>query len=353
MLLDRGVTPTPGQLAGGAASTIEQKLTSVPLVGDMIKGAQGRAVSDFNRAVYNEALAPIGETSTAAVGHEGIAEVSSKLSNAYDNLLPKMTFTADPEFNASVAQLRDLASNMPEQQANQFERIVTNKLGARLGPQGTMDGQTLKGLQSELTQQASGYLSDPSFDNRQLGTAIAQLNSNIRDALARNNPEFADQLNAINQGYAVYTRIRNAGSSLGAAEGVFTPAQLLNAVKAGDSSVGKGAFARGDALLQDLAESGKSVLGTKVADSGTVGRGLTAAAFGALLGHGTLSPPMLAGGAMASLPYTPIGQKLAAALMTQRPDFAAPVASAVTRATPSAAALANALRAQPAVIGGQ
>ncbi|PTN50654.1 hypothetical protein DAI43_15550 [Achromobacter xylosoxidans] len=49
-LLDEGVTPTPGQLMGGVARTVEDKAMSVPIVGDAIRAARTRGVEDFNRA---------------------------------------------------------------------------------------------------------------------------------------------------------------------------------------------------------------------------------------------------------------------------------------------------------------
>jgi hypothetical protein len=56
---------------------------------------------------------------------------------------------------------------------------------------------------------------------------------------------------------------------LGAEEGQFTPAQLLNAVKVMDKSKDKGRFATRNALLQDIASSGKTVLSNKLGESGT------------------------------------------------------------------------------------
>ena len=63
-----------------------------------------------------------------------------------------------------------------------------------------------------------------------------------------------------------------AASSVAAKDGVFTPAQLHAAVKAKDKSMDKGAFARGNALMQDLSSAGKNVLPSNIPDSGTAGR---------------------------------------------------------------------------------
>lgn len=65
-LIRKGVQLTPGQavrgssLLGNAISRAEEAIGStVPIVGDAIRGALGRAQKTFNVAAVNEALAPI------------------------------------------------------------------------------------------------------------------------------------------------------------------------------------------------------------------------------------------------------------------------------------------------------
>jgi len=120
----------------------------------------------------------------------------------------------------------------------------------------------------------------------------------MRQNLERINPRYAGELRQINSGWAMYARIRDAAAQRRTSGGVFTPSDLLGAVKKGDRSVSKGSFARGDALMQDFAEAGQQVLPSKIPDSGTAGRSLASAA-----GLGYLSPKVLAGVAAASLPY--------------------------------------------------
>ena len=83
-----------------------------------------------------------------------------------------------------------------------------------------------------------------------------------------------------------------------AEEGVFSPAQLQNAVRAMDKSKDKARFAEGKALMQDLSESGKTVLGSKVPDSGTPYR--TMAGILASGGAGLSGYPGIAAGLAAS-----------------------------------------------------
>ena len=339
-LIDQGVTLTPGQILGGTFGSIENKATSIPIVGDAIKNAQRRSVDDVNIAAYKRALNPIGKEPVGKAGHEGIQDVSDKLSGAYNELLPRLQFRSDPQFVSDTQNLTQLASNLPAPQAAQFTKIFRDKLYSRLGPQGTMDGKALKGVESELGNLAKGYHSDASFDNRQLGDAVSELQNAIRSNLQRTNPDAADELKAINTGYANYARLRGAAASSGAVNGVFTPAQLQAAVRGGDKSVGKGDFAKGNALMQDLSSSAKNTI-TNYPDSGTVGRGLIAALSGAALAptNPGLVGSALAGGAMAMAPYTQIGQKMAQALLAKRPKMAEPIANAVRSGAPFAGAV--------------
>jgi heme oxygenase len=151
--------------------------------------------------------------------------------------------------------------------------------------------------------------------------------------LLRQNPTEAPALQAINESYAKFLRLENAAARIGAKEGVFSPAQMNSAVK--QMSSGRD-FARGDALMQDLATQGQKVLGSTVPDSGTPFRLANALALG---GGYMVDPSIAAGTLAASAAYTPAGQKMMAALLASRPAGAAGVAQEVQKLGPLAAAL--------------
>ena len=345
-LLDSGVTPTPGQIMGGGFARTEAKLSSVPVLGDLIKNAQQRAVGQFNEAAYNQALAPIGEKFAGKVGQEGIEQVGNKIGAVYDKILPQMQMRVDPQFQSEVINLGQMAQSLPQSQQNTFMNVLKTQIFDKLGPQGNMDGQTLKGVQSELARTAKGYLGDPSFDNRQLGAAISALRDSVDGNLTRvNPPALSQQLSNANEAWANFARLRAAAASTGAMnnEGVFTAAQLQSAVRSADKSVGKGATATGNALMQGLSGAGQRVLGSKYPDSGTAGRGLMAllAPGGIAAGLTTAPGPTLmtlGSIGLGSLPYTQLGQRATAALLTSRPQFAQPVANAVTKFGPKVVA---------------
>jgi len=336
-LREAGVKLTPGQALGGGFKALEDKLTSVPLLGDLIKNAQRGSVEDFNRAAYQRALDPIGEKVTAPVGREAIEQVSDKLSAAYNKLLPKMTFAADQQFQADMANVAQVATSLAEPQFKQLGKILENDLLRHMTPQGTMSGESLKKVENALTQKAKTYQSSAVGSERELGDAISSVLQSVRNTLERSNPQYAAELGKINQGYANYARIRQAAAMTGAEHGVFTPAQLQNAVKSADKSVAKGNFAKGNALMQDLSEAGKSVLGNQYPDSGTPGRLFVGGLAGSLLGGGAamgaVHPGILAAGAAAAAPYSSVGKAAFNALLN-RPAAAMPVAESVRRNLP-------------------
>lgn len=327
-LIASGINPTPGQILGGAAQRAEDKLTSIPILGDAITGARRSAVEDLNKAAYGRALEPIKGAIPQAVGRDGVKDVSTQLATAYNNLLPKLQFKADQQFATELSKVQQMAAQLPEQQAKQFDKILQTQVVGKLTPQGNASGETIKAIESELGRMAKGYRGDPSFDTRQLGAAIQETQAAIRRTLERINPAHAQELAAINKGYAAYATVRNAAGRQGSTEGVFSPAQLSAAVRAGDKSVGKGNFARGTAGMQDLSDAAVNVLGPKYPDSGSIGRLLLG---GGALGSAALNPAIPAALGVASLPYLPIIRQGTTALLTSRPDLAKPVAEALRK----------------------
>lgn len=342
LLADEGVDLTPGQLAGGIASRLEEKLQSTPFVGGAITEARGKGIEQFNKATLNRALAPIGK-STDKIGREGFAEVKQTIGQAYDDVLSKINVTADQQFVSDLANLRSMAQNLPKAQADQFDTLLENLVLSRFTQAGKMSGETMKKVESELGRKASNYMRDASADARDMGAALKEAQNILRQTVMRSNPNKAGELQKINEAFAQYARIRRATTALGAEDGVFTPAQLLNAVKAEDKTVGKGSFGQGKALLQDLAEAGKNVLGNKVPNSGTADR-LAAQLSNPLAIAG--SPVALAAGIPASVLYSqPVNRLLNRAVLSGRGQRAMRMADLLrTGAAPAVLGISGAVQ---------
>lgn len=336
LLMDEGVTPTPGQLLGGTAQRVEDKAMSIPIVGDAIRGARGRAIEDFNEAALNRALAPIGEKVTR-VGREGVDDVGRAIGNAYDDLMPRLNFKADNQFAQELGTLQQMTQTLPPAQASQFESIVRDQVVGRLTRQGGATGQNFKAIEAELGRLGTSYRSSAVAGERELGMAIGELQSSLRSALERSNPQAASELSKINQAFANYTRIQRAAGGVGATDGVFTPAQLSSAVRAADTTARKGAYARGNALMQDLTDAGRGVMNQTVANSGTADRLMLGAGA---LGTGLYNPLIPLSLGAASIPYLPGANRLAAALIASRPEIAPQLAQGITSVLPAAGVVA-------------
>lgn len=336
LLRSEGIRTTLGQTLGGFANTVEQKAMSLPLLGDAIRAARQRSVDDLNQAVANRALTPVGQQLPAGVkGREAVDAVKTALGDAYDNVLPNLTVKADGPFMRELAQTHSMVQTgaLAPTAVQAFNRILTNDVLSKLQRQGAMTGQTLKAVESDLGQQISRLGASTDADQRLVADALKNVRASLRDLASRSNPGAAKELAAVNSGYANFKRLEKAASYVSAEDGVFSPSQLQTAVKALDRSKDKGAFARGDALMQDLSDAAKGRLGNGVPDSGTAGR----LALPAMLGAALYDPskwPQLAALPAASLLYSRPAQWAARGLLASRPASAEKVAGLLDEASP-------------------
>lgn len=279
-LLQAGVRLTPGQMLGGAAKTVEDKLTSLPVVGSAIRRGQRLALDDFNLATVQKALDPIGVKlgKGAEAGYKAIETGRNAISKAYDSVLDQMRGKVDVQLvNEVNGVLKRNLPTLPQHVANKLTQILDEDVKPHLGRGSWVGGNQIKRVVSNLGNESRTALKsqDPAY--RQLGEALQEIQSSVTNMLKRNNPaQLSKKLSNIDAAHARMLRVENAASRVTTDEGKFTPAQLKSAVKAEDSSYKHRAFTQGNALMQDWADAAKSSLPSKVPDSGTAGRLLTA-----------------------------------------------------------------------------
>jgi hypothetical protein len=321
-LAEQGVELTPGQIFGGGVKRLEEGLKSIPVAGDVVAGAERRSIESFNRATVNEALKPIGtKVPKNLVGRELIQYADDAIGKSYNKYLTKIDLNADNEL------LTDLANITTK--AFQLNTIIGNTILDRM--KGQIKGTAWKSIDSDLGRLASNYLNSQSGDERLLGSAIKETQLSVRNLLERANPKYSQEIAKTNRAFADFLRVQKAAGSIGAQEGVFSPAQLLSATRALDESLRKGKFAKGQARLQDVAESAKSVMGANLPDSGTAYRGLTGAG---VLGGAYLEPTTLLAPLAASALYSKPGQDLARLLILQRPELLRQAGAGISRTSP-------------------
>lgn len=328
-----GIRPTVGQALGGFANKAEEKAISLPFVGDAIAGARQRAAGDLNRAVADRALAPLGIKTPAGIdGRDLVGHVQGKLSGAYNALLPKLTVQADQTFAQEVQSLRGMVANgsIDPNAAKAFQRILQNDVLGKFKGQNALTGETMKAVESDLGQKIAQFGGSTDADARLVADALREVQSSLRSLVQRNNPAHAAELKAINSGWANFKRLERAAGYVGAEDGAFNAAQLQSAVKALDRSKDRGKFARGEAFMQDLSDPAKSILGSKVPNSGTADRLMNAGALGSGLLNPAIPLGLLAGAGAYSAPV----QRALLGLVSTRPQAAQSIAGLLNRTAP-------------------
>lgn len=351
-LMKAGVKLTPGQIAGGILRRAEEAAKSYPILGSFIRNAENRSIEGYNFATINQALEPIKVKVPATIkpGHDAMTYGRARLDEAYEEVLPQLHLTTTPTLANEIRDLRlEAQERLPEAQVKHFEKLLTADVAAPFAnaraqsPTGALTGRELKAMQENLTRTISDYRSSTSPGERDMARYFDRVKTIIRSELTAQNEKFAPKLKAIDNAYAMWTRIENAATRRTGSEAVFTPMDMLQSIKSADKTTRKGAFARGDALMQDFAEFANTVLPAKMADSGTPERialmQLLAAGGGAVAGEshaGPLGPyliPAASAMAAASAPYTKMGGAVVNKLAQPGPTRKA-VGSAIRGASP-------------------
>jgi hypothetical protein len=283
-LLGEGVVPTPGQAAGAGSfvGRVEQKLMSLPIVGDIIKKGRDRAVEEFDIAAIRRSLPTDSKGQITSAGRAAIEKADEILGSSYDDVYKGITVKPDTQFLRGVVGVKndpDLA--LPKELQSRLGEVVKTQVLDRV-KKGELSGPLAQRIDSNLGSIARRYASSQDADQRVLGIAIREVQKNFKELVERNaGGETAGTIRELNRSYANFLRVERAASLKGAQDGVFSAEQLSGAVRALDRSSNKGSYAKGSALMQDLSDAGRSVLGNTVPNSGTADRLGTALMLGA------------------------------------------------------------------------
>ena len=315
---DLGITPTTGQTLGGQFKTIEEFSQNLPLIGSSIENARQRVLFDFNKGVINKALQKVNDKLPAdVVGRDAIAYASDEVSKKYDDVLSKMSFdlsfTTTSNILGSLSKAKSLDSNQRTQITEALNDIVFGKFAGQ-----KIDGQTYKGIESDLRKKASNYANSSTASEREVGEALTDVLGVIKKELYFQNPKQTSQLRRIDGAYSDLSVINVAAANSGADNGVFTPKQFNTAVRQQDQTRRKTSFAKGRAKGQEISDAAVQVLGD-TARSTLEGR-IAASTLG---GFGLLSQPQVAIPAVSLIPpaYSPAGQAAIDMLLRQRPEL--------------------------------
>jgi hypothetical protein len=305
VLKEAGVQPTVGQALGGIADTAEQKMASVPLIGDAVRHARRRAAGELREAAFGEAGDVVGEV-VEETGAEGIQALQRLSSEAYDdltNFLPEMEVTTQfaGSFDNIIKEAGEAAYDTPSLKAG--KKFIDDYIKPKVDS-GKLMPDEIKELDSMLKQRITKAKSE---DAKEI---FGDIRKQLMGEAAEQSPEFSAQLAKADELYAKKSILEKATQN----GDDFTPKQLDNAVKANDKAYGGGRnatnYVAGRGPLRELSKAGREVLGDTVPDSGTAGRVLLGGA--ALGGGGALTgmyAPFLAAAAASGAGSTRLGQK--------------------------------------------
>lgn len=322
---------TPGQIAG----VDEKTLAGAPLVGSQVQARRNESLEQFNRAAFDDALAPIGARA-GAVGQEGVATAQQAVSDAYDAALGGLVLNIDQPMLASLrgapyANLGKLKDVGPE-----LQRSVDDIFAKYADPQnGVISGENLQNALQEMQQLKNAYKQDPRWANR-IAPALDDISDGYSGVLERQAPENFKLFRDANTAYRNVSVLGEA--VLKASDGeLFGPQNLRAATNQGTFRFGgRRAAARGDKPFNELIQAGTGVIPKQVDEVSLAGRlmpvGAGAGAAGGIslmaapsgddqtqdTGTSYVPPSLLAAGAgaaLASLPYSRGGTRLTNMLM--------------------------------------
>lgn len=330
---DLGITPTTGQTLGGQFGTLEEFAQNLPLIGESISNARQRTLFDFNKGVINKALDKVKDKLPAdVIGRDAITYASDQVSNKYDEVLAKMSFDLDfattSNILSALSKNSNLSANQRQEVAQTLNDIVLSKFAGQ-----KLDGQTYKGIESDLRKKASKYLNSQTASEQEIGEALSDVLGVLKKELYFQNPKQTPQLRRIDSAYSDLSVINIAAANSGAPNGVFTPKQFSTAVRQADKTRNKSAFAKGRAKSQQISDAAVEVLGDQ--SKATLEGNIATRVAG---GYGMFTEPLIAAGLVTGIPtmYSPAGQRVIDALLRSRPDLARQAGGLMTQYAPEA-----------------
>lgn len=335
----QGVPMTTGQITGGMLKRTEDRLAGLPVIGDVITQRRKESFEGFNRAAFNEALAPLG-TSVDDIGVPGVAKAQEAVNQAYTNALGGLILQGDQSFLDNVFQKAypnvKKIPRVGDELAGQVDDIIKTHFDPNTGE---ISGEGLQIALRELRDLRNSYKADPQFGSR-IAPRLSRIEDAFDDLIERQAPDRAGLFKNANEAYKRVEIIGDAVDFAPAANaGIFTPDLLYRKSREVTRRFsGKRASRRGEKPFEQLTQAGRTELPSQIPESGTAGRMIIPLAAGSLLGGGTyvvdqsgkrveeesdLTTPALmtaAGALLAGAPYSRTGQRALQTMLTaERP----------------------------------
>lgn len=330
-LRDRGIPLTVGQTLGGIPKKIEDAMTSIPYIGDIVNARRSEGFDAFNQQAFKDAGSRI-DYVPQQIGQAGVDELGGRVGDAYTRATAGVDIPLDPQLEAELAAIRAQAGGLPPDLGDKFNRVMENRVDP-FAQAGNMTGDQYQ----QMNRSLAGYKAETSkagfeADYRQ---ALSDVQQALRNQMERGGG--ADVVQALADADATYRAnkvLQDAVDKAASGQqsgnvGTFTPNQLQRA----DITSGK-KYGRGGMAFKGLSNDAQAVLPSTIPDSGTARRvtqmalpaalGGTGAGIGALAdgteGGATGAGYGLALGALLAAAGTSKGQQLLTSALTGRPE---------------------------------
>lgn len=329
-----GISPTIGQsfrnttsIGSNLVAAIEDFSTSYPGVGAVIQRSRLDALKQTNNVLLNEALQPIGvKLPKGTTGKEAWEFVESTLDKEYDRVLGKLKLANVGNVENKLLDIIDDSGISKSSQDFVINKVIKN-ISTKVD-ENVLSGRQLKNVETELGRLQKQFIKKGGFEG-EIGEVFRKLKNKFRDEIELQNPS-AQELQNINKVYRNIMPINDSMIQALTKEKIFTPNQILRAIKKGDYTKTKSKTIKGTQPLQKTAELAESVIGGPFPDSGTASR---------LMVGDVLSQPvsgfvkLLGPAAAADIAYMkPFGLKPTEALLRAPGSIAARGAAPITQA---------------------
>ena len=329
-MIDEGIYPTLGGLKGGLTKSIEDKLTSLPFIGNGIDMGRRGAINEMNLAALRRGGIP--EDAVNQIGFEGQEQLANYFNKQFGDALEGVRFDlSDPRIQEAVTRLAQekYAGKGSIDAVNDF---FANARAMRNIPEPTPPGTSVV---TNINPNIPTYVSGKDFhkilqDLRTRSTTLrrgaatadqdtGQILRGMYDEIQKlaraqgaSDKGALDAFDLARQQYAATAPAMRAGGMqrvAGQQEGVFTPRQYANANIANMNAMGQKAQVRqGKGFNQEFGSDAVKTLGNDYPDSGSVGRALTGLTLGGGLQY------VLPGAPAAAIPATALSYALNSAL---------------------------------------
>ena len=300
-LLDKGVELSPAQTIDGVMGTglkkIEEALTSIPILGT--RSILQNVKKTFNIAVANEIGQPIGIVIPKNTPIKKISRVLSlKIKKSLDDSASKLVIKSPDELIDSIIigiKNSKADSKIVNREIKKFNDVFMRNI--KISKDGFIKGSNVQALDEHFIKMAKEFKNSDNYDLRLISDVFSKGTDDLSALIKTGSGDDA---------FKFYKATKNAWKNLqvfnkaSLGRDGFEPNQLIRANINKDPTQGKMGSILGKGQLQDIAETGQSVIGKTVPDSGTGTRLLVG---GGLLGAGSFDPVAGGLGAMGLLAY--------------------------------------------------